>query len=164
MKRGIQIRWVPHWTILDRTHRNMKSRGSTTVVHYLFVRIESQTIDENRLGCSKTQGFLGAFAIFDVGRDPIPLDDVSIFTSERHSAIQLPGVEAIGADQGVKRTPSKRNAPLRPPPRDIRLLFVKAKTECSEGIRLVFAMPYARIGYAFVRIQCLSRAEREAQR
>src|SRR5271155_2075957 len=38
---------------------------------------------------------IGAFAIFDVGRDPIPLDDVSIFISERHSAVQLPAVLPI---------------------------------------------------------------------
>src|SRR5260370_32603553 len=29
-------------------------------------------------------------AIFDVGRDPIPLDYVSIFISERHSTLQRP--------------------------------------------------------------------------
>src|SRR5258706_16196132 len=43
------------------------------------------------------EGFLGAFAIFDVGRDPIPLDDVSIFISERHSAVQLPAILPIRA-------------------------------------------------------------------
>jgi hypothetical protein len=36
------------------------------------------------------QCLLGAFAIFDVGGDPIPLDDVSIFISERQSAVQVP--------------------------------------------------------------------------
>src|SRR5258706_3163237 len=35
------------------------------------------------------------FAIFDVGRDPIPLDDVSIFISEGHSAVQLPAILPI---------------------------------------------------------------------
>src|SRR5258708_21870391 len=34
-------------------------------------------------------------AIFDVGRDPIPLDDVSIFISEGHSAVQLPAILPI---------------------------------------------------------------------
>src|SRR5467141_1759234 len=43
------------------------------------------------------EGFLGAFAIFDVGRDPIPLDDVSIFIPERHSAVQLPAILPIRA-------------------------------------------------------------------
>src|ERR1700688_3237986 len=43
------------------------------------------------------QGLLGALAIFDVGRDPIPLDDVSIFISERHSAVQLPAILPIRA-------------------------------------------------------------------
>ena len=43
------------------------------------------------------QGFLRAFAIFDVGRDPIPLDDVSIFISERHSTVQLPSILPIRA-------------------------------------------------------------------
>src|SRR5260370_33256057 len=43
------------------------------------------------------EGFLGAFAIFDVGRDPIPFDDVSIFISERHSAVQLPPILPIRA-------------------------------------------------------------------
>src|ERR1700693_495049 len=41
--------------------------------------------------------FFRAFAIFDVGSDPIPLDDVSIFISERHSAVQLPAILSIRA-------------------------------------------------------------------
>src|SRR5260370_39354594 len=43
------------------------------------------------------EGLLGPLAIFDVGRDPIPLDDVSIFISERHSAAQLPAILPIRA-------------------------------------------------------------------
>src|SRR5260370_10202799 len=43
------------------------------------------------------EGFLSAFAIFDVGRDPIPFDDVSIFISERHSPVQLPAILPIRA-------------------------------------------------------------------
>src|SRR5258708_23189268 len=41
------------------------------------------------------KGFLNALAIFDVGRDPIPLDDVSTFISERHSAVPLPAILPI---------------------------------------------------------------------
>src|SRR6266436_4621185 len=41
--------------------------------------------------------FFGALAILDVGRDPIPPDDVSIFISERHSAVQLPAILPIRA-------------------------------------------------------------------
>src|ERR1700751_6162509 len=40
---------------------------------------------------------LGAFAIFDVGRDPLPLHDVSIFIPERHSAVQMPAILPIRA-------------------------------------------------------------------
>ena len=55
------------------------------------------------------QGFLGAFAIFDVGYDPIPLDDVSVFISERHSAVQ--NASDIAHPSGGKRTSfSKRLA------------------------------------------------------
>src|SRR5258708_9014351 len=57
------------------------------------------------------EGFLGAFAIFDVGRDPIPFDDVSIFISERHSAVQLPAILPIRAAGNrpnlIKVSPSK---------------------------------------------------------
>jgi hypothetical protein len=43
------------------------------------------------------QGLLGALAIFDVGEDTIPLKDVSIFVSERHSALQMQAVFPIRA-------------------------------------------------------------------
>src|SRR5258705_2219748 len=43
------------------------------------------------------EGFLNALAIFDVGRDPIPLDEVSTFISHRHSAVQLPAILPIRA-------------------------------------------------------------------
>src|SRR5271156_5278199 len=43
------------------------------------------------------EGVFRPFAIFDVGRDPIPLDDVSIFISEGHSAVQLPAILPIRA-------------------------------------------------------------------
>src|SRR5260370_5145624 len=58
--------------------------------------------------------FLGAFAIFDVGRDPIPLDDVSIFISERHSAVQLPAILPIRAAR--TRPTLLRLARRHPPP------------------------------------------------
>src|SRR5260370_42074923 len=60
------------------------------------------------------EGFLGAFAIFDVGRDPIPLDDVSIFISERHSAVQLPAILPIRA--AGKHLPLVRLSRSNPPP------------------------------------------------
>src|SRR5712691_7910411 len=44
-----------------------------------------------------SEGLPGAFAIFDVGHDPIPLDDVSISISERHSAVQMPAILPIRA-------------------------------------------------------------------
>src|SRR5258705_9901764 len=57
----------------------------------------SQPLCFRQVRFTAPEGFLGAFAIFDVGRDPIPLDDVSIFISERHSAVQLPAILPIRA-------------------------------------------------------------------
>src|SRR5713101_9666285 len=62
------------------------------------------------------EGFPGAFAIFDVGHDPIPLDDVSIFISERHSAVQMPAILPIRAAETdfafVRRAGSSRFRPF----------------------------------------------------
>src|SRR5258706_13834221 len=61
------------------------------------------------------EGFLGAFAIFDVGRDPIPFDDVSIFISERHSAVQLPAILPIrAAETPLHFLQLSRSNPLQP--------------------------------------------------
>src|SRR5579862_9898759 len=43
------------------------------------------------------QGCFDPLAIFDVGRDPVPLDDVSVFISKRYSAVQLPAILPIRA-------------------------------------------------------------------
>src|ERR1700688_3206065 len=43
------------------------------------------------------ESLVGAFAIFNVGHDPVPLDDVSIFISERYSAVQMPAILPIRA-------------------------------------------------------------------
>src|SRR5260221_12677653 len=63
------------------------------------------------------EGFLRALAIFDVGRDPIPFDDVSIFISQRHSAVQLPPILPIRpalTPRPLPRPGRSTRAPARP--------------------------------------------------
>src|SRR6266851_9798829 len=45
------------------------------------------------------EGFLGPLAIFDVGDDTIPFDDVAGFISQRHAALQMPAIFPICAPE-----------------------------------------------------------------
>src|SRR5579862_591247 len=97
MKVHIAIRRVPPLfettaKVIERNAVGIKAIAVGSV-HRNNLRREVQHLPELRFLLADF--VLRPLAIFDVGRDPIPLDDVSIIITERYSAVQLPAILPI---------------------------------------------------------------------